>query len=47
MYQPAKNPARGLSERPIQVYQPPADGNARPSSLTESVSGSSMMPAAK
>ena len=29
MYQPAKKPARGESERAIQVYQPPADGNAR------------------
>src|SRR5258705_9008739 len=28
MYQPAKKPARGCSERAIQGYQPPAEGNA-------------------
>ncbi len=46
-YQPAKNPARGCSERAIHVYQPPAEGNTRASSFTESASGSSMAPASK
>ena len=28
MYQPAKKPARGCSDRAIHVYQPPAEGKA-------------------
>jgi hypothetical protein len=43
--QPARKPARGCSERAIQVYQPPAEGNALASWLTEMATSSMPTPA--
>src|SRR5689334_6336827 len=45
MYQPAKNPARGCSERAIHVYQPPAEGKALASWFTATANGRRIAPA--
>src|SRR5882672_11285395 len=47
MYQPAKKPARGCSERAIHVYHPPAEGNALASWFTATAKGRRIAPATK